>query len=178
MLSSSLVGDQSTHAAERDPGLLAASQHPADHARQEAEPTDVCGEHGELADVERARRQRPGRDQQHQAQADVGGALAERLHAVVEHAVADGGVSPRLDQAVQVGERGLGGVVHLHGGGGGHHVADEPADGAGGLAVGGAVALDAGVEHSGGDGDGGERQQQDGGGAAVDAAEHERRRAR
>ena len=168
-----VIGHQTAHAAECDGRLLASGQHSTDHARQEAQPADVRSEHGQLTHVERAGRERTGRHQQHQAQTHVGSALTERLHAVVEHTIAHGGVPTSLDQSVQMGEGGFGGVVHLHRGGGSHDVADETADRAGGLAVGCSIALDARVEHAGGDGDGRERQQQDGCGAGVDAAEHE-----
>ena len=45
---------------------------------------------------------RAGGDEQHEAEPDVGGALGERLHAVVEHAVAHGRVAAGVDERAQV----------------------------------------------------------------------------
>ncbi len=89
MLAASRAGDELAHAVEGDAGLLAAGQHAPDHPRQEAEPAEVGDEQGQRADVERAGRQGAGADEQHEPEPDVGGALAERHHALVEHAVAD-----------------------------------------------------------------------------------------
>ena len=155
-------GDELAHAVDGDRRLLAAGEHAPDHPRQEAEPAEVGDEQGQRLDVERARRQRPGADEQHEPEPDVGGALAERHHALVEHAVAHGRAPAVVDEAAQPGEHGVGRVVDLDRRGRRHDVADETGDGRRGLAVVGPVPLDAPVERLRREHDADERDQQHG----------------
>ena len=70
----------------------------------------------------------PALDQQHEAEADVGGARAERVHALVEHVIAHGRLAAAVDEHAQPVEHRLDRVVDLHRRGRGHHVADESGD--------------------------------------------------
>ena len=77
-------------------------------------------------------RDRSGAHQQHQTEPDVGGALAERLHALFEHAVANRGVPAPFDEHGESAQHRLGRVVDLHRRRRRHHVAEQAGDALGG----------------------------------------------
>ena len=172
------VGDQQAHAVEGDGDLFAAGEHASHHPWEEAQPTEVRREHGQVADAELARSHRPRRGEQHQAETDVGCALAERPHALVEHAIAHGGLLPGVDQRAEMGDRRFGRIVDLHRRGCGHDVAEKSADRCGCQAIGGPVALDPGIEGSRGHRDADQRDQQHQGGALNRGCPGPDRRAR
>ena len=167
------AGDQLAHAVDGDRRLLAAGQHAPDHPRQEAQVAEVGDEEGERPDVERTGCQGTGADEQHEPEPDVGRALAERHDALVEDAVAHRGLPAVVDEALQPGEHGVGGVVDLDRRGRRHDVADQTGHGGRGLAVVGAVLLDAPVERLGREDDADQRHEQHGGGDGVGRAEQD-----
>ena len=154
------LGDEHAHPVEGDAGLLAAGEQAPDHPRQEAQPAEVGGEQRERADGEAAVGDRRGADDEHDAEADVGGAVAEGEHALAEHPVAYRRLAAPLDEPFEPGEEVLGGAVDLDRGRRRHHVADESGDVTRGEAVGLAVGLDPAVGEAGHEHDADHRQQQ------------------
>jgi hypothetical protein len=157
-----LFGDQLAHPVERDAGLLATREHAANHARQEAQPSEIGREQRERAEIERPGRDRSGAHEQHETQADVGRTLAERHHALFEDTVAHGRVATAFDEHAEAAQHRLGRVVDLDGRGRCHHVAEQPGDVLGRLTVGAAILLDPRVEHPGRDADAEQRDDQHG----------------